>query len=280
MRSARVLAVCVSSAVLCVSTPAAKVLSAVELKVATLAAFERYVSLTEARIAGELAGHSPFLWLDRQAATDRTRLRERIQRGEVITARLETRPAKNAIEVEGGLIHHWVGTVLLPGAQLDRVLPIVQDYARYPTFFAPTIQRARITSRRPDHFDVTMRTWAKHVIEVVVDADYSVDYRRLGPSKLYTKSVASNLFDVQSPSQPNEYRRPIDETSGLLWRLITYCSFEERPEGTYEQCESISLTRGIPWGLRFLIAPFVTGIPRDTLEFTLGRIREVVQESR
>jgi hypothetical protein len=39
------------------------------------------------------------------------------------------------------------------------------------------------------------------------------------------------------------------------------------------QCESISLTRDIPALLSWLIKPFVTGVPRESLEFTLGHTR-------
>ena len=61
---------------------------------------------------------------------------------------------------------------------------------------------------------------------------------------------------------------------GYLWRFQMWCSFDQRPEGTYEQCESVSLTRGIPLGLGWIVGPFVNSIPRETLELTLGRIRE------
>jgi hypothetical protein len=53
-----------------------------------------------------------------------------------------------------------------------------------------------------------------------------------------------------------------------------WCSFDGRAEGTYEQCESISLTRGIPFGLGWIVGPFVNSIPRETLELTLGGIRD------
>jgi hypothetical protein len=35
----------------------------------------------------------------------------------------------------------------------------------------------------------------------------------------------------------------------------------------------VSLSRRIPIGLGWLIDPFVTSIPRESLEFTLGAIR-------
>ena len=46
------------------------------------------------------------------------------------------------------------------------------------------------------------------------------------------------------------------------------------PGGTYVQCESVSLSRAIPTGLGWLVGPFVTSIPRESLEFTLGSMRK------
>jgi hypothetical protein len=246
--------------------------AAAELKPATLAAFERYVTLTEARMAGEMSGASPFLWIDRQAGGGRALL-ERLQRGEVVSARLQTRDGKAEIDVPDGLVHHWVGTVLLPGATIDRVMAFVKDYPQYPARFAPMIQRARVLKQTPNRFDVAMRTWAKKVVTVVIDADYGVDYRTLSATRVVTRSVVSNVYEVEDPGTPGEQRTPADRGQGFLWRLNTYCWFDQRPEGVYEQCESISLTRGVPTGLGWLIKPFITSIPRETMEFTLSRVR-------
>ena len=61
---------------------------------------------------------------------------------------------------------------------------------------------------------------------------------------------------------------------GYLWRLNTYWRFLERNNGVYVECESITLTRGIPAGFGWLIRPFVTSIPRESLTFTLERTQE------
>jgi hypothetical protein len=247
---------------------------AFELKPATLGAFDRYVQLTEARMAGETGGASPFLWIDRQSDNDRGRLLQRLNRGEVAVERLETRDGRAEIKVTDGLIHHWIGTVLLPGVAIDQAVAFVQQYERYPDRFAPTIRRSRVLAHAGGHFEVAMRTsTTKMLVTVVVDADYVIDYRAVGPRRVWTKSVATHIAEVQSAGTPDEHTRPGDQASGYLWRLNTYCAFEERPEGTYEQCESISLTRDLPFGIGWMIKPFVTSIPRETLEFTLGQVR-------
>jgi hypothetical protein len=247
-----------------------------ELQPATLAAFDRYVALTEARISKEVGGASPFLWINQQPEPRRSTLLAELNRGGIISEPLRTRDGKKEIDANGALIHHWVGTVLLPGVKLTRVRPFVENYERYPALFSPTIQRAKILNRSGDQFLVQMRTYMKKVVTVVIDADYRIDYRQVGSSRLHTKSVASNLFLVDSAGEPAEKRTPVAQTVGWLWRLNNYCSFEETSDGTIEQCESISLTRGYPFGTGWFIKPFVNSIPRETMEFTLGKVRSEV----
>jgi hypothetical protein len=61
-----------------------------------------------------------------------------------------------------------------------------------------------------------------------------------------------------------------------MWRLNSYWRFAERDGGTYVQLEAISLTRDIPVGLGWLIGPFISSIPKESLEFTLGRTRQAL----
>lgn len=247
---------------------------AFELKAATLASFDRYVRLTELRMAGEAEGTSPFLWMDRQTEKDRSRLLQRLERGEVPVERLETRDGKAEIKTSNGLIHHWIGTVLLPGVALDRAIAFVQEYDRYPARFAPAISRARVLSHDDGHYLVAMRTFTKKMmVSVTIDADYAIDYRAIGPTRTWTKSVATHVSQIHSAGAPDERAEPGDLASGYLWRLNNYCSFEQRPEGTYEQCESISLTRDVPFGLGLIVKPFISSLPKDTIEFTLGQVR-------
>ena len=245
-----------------------------DLKPHTLAAFERYARATEARIADETAGRAPLLWVDRLPESRKKLVMQDLRAGKVVVEKLETREGNRAIEAEDGLIHHWIGTVFLPGATLEKVIPFVQDYAKYPQHFAPMIQRSTIQSRDGDRFVVPMRTsMTRYGVTVVLDADYTIEYRRLDANRLFTRSITSNIHEVSDAGKKSESRKPAEQATGFLWRLNTYCSFETRPEGTYEQCESISLTRGLPF-LLGVFTPMITGIPRDTLTFTLGQVRK------
>lgn len=256
-----------------IAVPPAEPAPASELKPTTLAAFDRYVQLTETRMAGEVAGTSPFLWIDRQPAADRAAAQKELAAGQVVVAQMQTRDGRSEIDVPSGMVHHWIGTVLLPGVPLERVMAFVRDYPAYPRAFGPTIERAQVISASGDRYEVSMRTSTKKVISVVIDATYTIDYRPIGTGRVWTKSVASNIREVQSAGTADERSRPAETGSGYLWRLNNYCSFEVRPEGTYEQCESVSLSRDMPFGIGWIVGPYVKSVPRETLTFTLGHVR-------
>jgi hypothetical protein len=252
---------------------ATAVLAARELKPATLAAYERYVALTEQRIAQENDGARPFLWIDQQPAPARDTVMRRLRNGEVVVERLETRDEGKSIRISGGLIHHWVGTVLLPDVPVDRAVAFVQDYDRYSQLFDPIMPRVRVLEHDGDRYVVAMRTSFTKVVTVVMDGDYVITYHRLSPSRVWTTNVATNLFQIHDAGTPNERREPGDAASGYLWRYSMYCKFEQRAEGSLDQCESVTLTRDVPFAIAWLVRPFVTGIPRDAMTFTLGRVR-------
>jgi hypothetical protein len=97
--------------------------------------------------------------------------------------------------------------------------------------------------------------------------------------RAHVRSYTTRIAEVEDPGTPNEKEAPVGQDSGFLWRFNNYCSLEERAEGTYIQCESVSLSRGIPTGLGWLVGPFVTSIPRESLEFTLGSMRKALSYS-
>jgi hypothetical protein len=85
------------------------------------------------------------------------------------------------------------------------------------------------------------------------------------------------VVEVAKPDTPEEHEETEGHDAGYLWRFNNYCALEERSEGTYVQCESISLSRDIPFGLGWLVGPFVNDVPRESLEFTLTAMRKAVR---
>jgi putative flippase GtrA len=246
---------------------------AADLRAETVVAFERYVLLTETRMDGEMRGPIPFLWVDRLPAAERRDVSARLRRGEIVVSRLETRDAGQSIEVPDGMRHHWVGTIFAPGAGLDRAVTLMQSYDRYQEIYRPAVRRSRTLSRAGDRFTISLQLFTKKVISVVLNTEYDVSYIRVPPARMFVRSASTRIAEVQRPDTADEQEKPVGHDNGFLWRFNNYCALEERGEGVYIQCESVSLTRNIPTGLGWLIGPFVTSIPKESLEFTLGTLR-------
>jgi hypothetical protein len=257
--------------------PSRAVVSAADLRDQTAAAFERYIRLTEARMEAELRGAAPFLHVNRLADPERRDSAERLRRGAVVVSRLETRDGGRPIEVPDGLCHHWVGTVFAPGTRLADVAALMQGYDRYPEVYRPAIRRSRVLSRDGDRFRVFLRLFKKKILSVVLDSEYAVEYVSVPPNRMLVRSYATRIAEVERPDTPEEREKPVGRDSGFLWRFNNYCKLEEADGGTYIQCESISLSRDVPVGLGWLIGRFVTSIPREELEFTLGAMRAALR---
>jgi putative flippase GtrA len=260
--------------------PSGDALEAAELRPSTLDAFNRYAKTTEARMEGETAARAPFLWIDRLTEADRRQALARLKRGEIVVGRLQTREAGREIDVPDGLIHHWVGTTFVPHATVDGVIALMQGYDRYQDVYAPNVRRSRTIGREGERFTVYLQLFMKKVVSVVLNTENDVRYRRLSDSRAHVRSYSTRIAEVREAGSGSETEAPVGRDGGYLWRFNNYCSVEQQGDGAYVQCESLSLSRSVPMGLGWLVGPFVTSIPRESLEFTLGRMRAHLVDAR
>ncbi len=237
-------------------------------------AFDRYVQLSEGRIAGEVRPGGAFLMPDGLPASERDAAYSALRNGELRIERLATQENGHAIEAPGGMIHHWTGIVFIPGATLEKTLRLVQDYDHEAEVYAPQVVRAKLISHTGDDFHIFLRLRQKKVITVVLDTEHDAHYDRIDATRTASRSISTRVQQVEDAGEPNERDLPEGRDDGFLWRINSYWRFAERDGGVYVQSESISLTRSIPTGLGWLIGPFVESIPRELLRATLDNTRK------
>lgn len=251
-----------------------------ELEPHTLEAFRRYTRLTEQRMLEEVDEAGAFLHLGHLPEAERRPIMAKLRRGELYMTEMETRTAEgDEVEIDDGMIHHWLGAVFIPDVRVDEVLALVQDYDRHDRIYGPDVQQARILEREGDEFRVFMRFRKKKVITVVVDTIHAVRYERPAPDRAYSLSRTTEVHEVENPGEPDERQIPEGEGRGFLWRLDSYWRFLEADGGVYVESESVSLTRTIPLLLRWLVAPFVNDVPRESLAFLLETTRSELTAS-
>jgi len=152
----------------------------------------------------------------------------------------------------------------------------LQDYDNQAKYYAPDVERSRLESRNGNEFHVFLRFRRHEVVTVVLDTEHTVNYYRDSPTKARSRSSATRIVQVEDAGKPGEREKPLGEDDGFLWRMETWWRLQERDGGVYVQNEVVSLTRDIPTGLGWLVEPFITNIPRESLEFTLRATRKAV----
>lgn len=252
--------------------------NAADLKPETIAAYKHYLQITEANIDAELARGEPYLWIDSMPTSRRDGEYAELRKGNLVIERLETLDHAKTIPVPGGLVHHWIGTVFIPGATLAQTLDFMQDYNHKQDYFRPDIQRSKILRRDGDDFLVNLRFYKKKLITTVIDTDHQVHYHVVDSTRAWSRSHTTRIQEVEDPGETTERLEPQGQDRGFLWSMETYWRFQEKDGGTYVECQSLSLTRDIPTGVGWMVGPFVTSVPRESLTFTLVTARSAELE--
>jgi hypothetical protein len=230
---------------------------------ASVSAFNSYSKAMESRLAQQHRSTNAFL---APASANPESEEARLRKGELIVEKLT--PSTNTA-LSGALLHHWRGTAFAPGAKVADFERLMRDFNSYPQHFSPQVLQARVSMQEGDRMLASMRVRQKHVLTVVMDTNYDINFGKLDAQHAYSISRSTRIAEIDSPGTSAERTLRPSEEHGFLWRLNTYWSYEERDGGLYLQIEAVSLTRSIPAGLAWAIRPYVESIPRESLEFTL-----------
>ena len=252
---------------------------AAKLQPRTLEVWDTYAQLTEKRIVSELEGQAGFLIMDLKPKNDALKIRNLLESGQVFMERMKTTDSGGKeIKVEDGMIHHWFGSVFVPNVQLDTVLRWVQDYDRHQKYFKE-VEQSKLIKRDGDNFDIFLRLVRTKIVTVCYNTNHSVTYRRYGTDRAYSRSATTRIAEIENAGSASEKEKPIGDDSGYFWRLNSYWRFRQEDGGVFLECESISLSRSIPFGFGWLVKGYVESVPRESLESTLTSMRQGIRNA-
>ena len=244
---------------------------AANLHASTLKTWDHYVEVRETQIEKELASGRGFLASDFLSAATREGCDREIQKGEVCVVRFDTHLTAGVRSVPKGMIHHWLGVVFVPDSELDSLLSWLQEYDSHHQRFQD-VESSSILEESEDRFRIHLRLRRKKVVTVHYNTVHEVEYRNHGAGRASSRSIASRIAQIDNPGDEPEREKPIGKDSGFLWRWRSYWRFQEVAGGVLVECESLSLSRGIPKGLGWLVGRFVDSVPRNSLTDTLRAV--------
>jgi len=246
---------------------------AAELSQAAVGAFNRYAQLTEQHMNDQI-GHGHFLLVDTLPAAERDAAYARLRQGKILTEQQEMKDNGREIKTPDAMIHDWVSVIFVPGVDLWQVKTFFQDYDNMHKYYGPEVVRSKLLSRRGEHFKIYMRVYIKKVLPLVLNTTHDVQYKQLDSKHLISISYATRIAEVENAGTPKEHELPVGNDRGLLWRSKSYWRAEEKDGGVYVQCETLTLTRDIPAGVKPLVEPFLNSAPKEFLGNMMTDVRK------
>jgi putative flippase GtrA len=244
-----------------------------EPSAATLAAWQNYERQVDARYETATAQASPFFAED--AFATQPGWRQQVLSGQISMVQIgSAAPRAGEPSIPDGKVHHWAGAIFVPRAQLASAVARLRDRAGRESESFSDVTASRLLARDGDRLKIFMRLRRDSIITVSYNTEHEVVYRALGASRASSRSVATKVAELVSAGTPQEHEAAPGADRGFLWKLNAYWRFEQTADGVLIECESVSLSRGVP----VLLRPFVTGaverIARDSLARTLTSMRK------
>jgi putative flippase GtrA len=189
-------------------------------------------------------------------------------------------PGGQTLDVPDGTINHWVGAVFIPGATLNDVLNDLKQSAGKESQNYEDVIASRLIDRSGDRVRVYLKLRRESALVTVhYNTEHDVEYRTIDSTHAASRSTATKIAEIADVGKPTERDKKPGEDYGFLWRLNAYWRYEQVQGGVLIECESISLSRGIPFALRLFVTRSVKGIARESLEKTLRGLRATLTAS-
>jgi hypothetical protein len=253
-----------------IALAAAGTLATVRLQPETVEGWNRYVTAVEARRARELRDAGRALVLDATAtgAAERQSLRA----GALVVKEMTPPSHGGEIDVPSGMVHHWRGAVFLPDVPLAALMSRLKTEAPPPS---PEVVRSSILERSHSGLKVFLRLKRTKIVTAVYDTEHDVRFFEVSPVVAASTSIATRISEIDEPGTSEERALPAGDDRGFLWRLNAYWRYQAVEGGVIAECESISLSRAVPFGLGAIAGPIVRSTARESMERTLESLREM-----
>ena len=224
-------------------------LPAQQLKPETAQQFDCYVQAAEGRMDARKA----FLLAD----TD-TALNEQTVRGQKIRTIEANGP--NPHKLAGGQLYDWFGAAFIPGATLEKLVRMLQDYDHRDRYFPETISASKLLCLTgTDRFQYSMRMKEPAILDVESD----VTWERVDPQRWRCRSLSTRVAEV-------------GKDHGYLRRLNSYWRFAETAKGVFVEAETITLSDEFGSMTRMLGSALMGINPEKSLKHSLTSMRESV----
>jgi hypothetical protein len=170
--------------------------------------------------------------------------------------------------------------MFVPNVSLDQVMQVLNSYDRYSEIYKPLIRKTSVIEQAGDTVKLNVLAVQKAFsVTAAVDTDEEIQIARPAPNRVSITANCVRIQEIANYGQPGEHAFPEDRRPGYVWRALIVQRLEQRDGGVYVELETISLSRGIPVEVRWLIKPLTDDLPRKMMTDILDETKAAVQRS-
>ena len=252
---------------------------AAELQPQTVKAWQSCVEMAERRIGKELSSQKGFLALDFQDSSESSRERQSALSGKIPIRQMPVGDEGNpAIPVPDGMVHHWRGSVFIPGVPLHFVFSRVTNPGKEDTRQEDVLD-SRILERTPGQLKLYLKLQRSKIVTVIYNTEHLVRYQWHGDAQAFSSSIATKISEIEYLNGATEREKPEGHDRGFLWRMNSYWRYQQVPGGVLVECESMTLSRSIPSLLEFMVRPIINQVARESMHRTLQSMKTRILRS-
>ena len=208
--------------------------------------WDRYAAALERARAADLARGVPSWATDDDPGG--TGVLTAVRRGEIRVSRRELRD----VAVDDATLEHWQGSVLVRGVSIEQIAHRLRHPEQFP-------QPRDVLSLKVSHWqegghELFLRLTRSLLVTATYDTWYRVSHR-----------VVSACVSTAWPCRPASTIAARVPGRGFLWRMQSAWRFTVVPQGVVVTCESITLSRPVPFGLGLVSRPIITRVARESM---------------
>jgi hypothetical protein len=245
---------------------------AASVSAGTLRAWDEAVHHAKAELARQACNPDRFLWVDRQL--NRSKMPEPGVTLSIYSAH------GGGLAVPSGLIHHWIGTVFIPNVRLFDAVAVLQDYDSYAEIYQPGVVESKLLNRTGEQFKYRLKFVQKGFgVKAGLVGEFRSMYFLLNSRTGYSVTEATDLVELQDAAGTVEQPLPMNKAHGYIEKVFTIVRYRESESGVYVEVDTLTLSRGVPATVRWLIAPMIERFSRHTMAVTLESLRNKVEST-
>jgi hypothetical protein len=233
-----------------------------KIKPETTKAYDLYLKTVMMQVEASLNGSQPFLVSDRNP-----RSRVKLQQGDIIVHNFA-----EDIDIPSGIVHDWHGAMFIPGVTAEHVMQVLRDYDRHKDIY-PEVVDSKLLGKEGDTYRYFQRLRKTKVLTAVLNTEHEATFLKVADNRWQVCSSAKKIAEVENEGEADEAELPVGDDRGFLWRMDACWHLEEGDGGVYAEVGALTLSRSIPFGLGWVVKPFIESMPRESVEGLLQATR-------